>query len=172
MKNNKRSKPVQAVLVLCVRKQPQGDEKEVLLGLKTSGPIAGYVVAVGGHVNDSDAGYISAGHRETSEESSLIPDSSQKVAELRIWIKEKKLRMVVHVTRCTQWSGRLKNKSREFGWLRFIPFSEIPWDQTPPSDEAWMKRVLLDDKHCIISIKCGKDRTDVQSVALRNTKKF
>ena len=157
---------IEVVVILFIKKR-SGFKTEVAIGLKTNGTVEGYVVPMGGHIEKTDLGYVTAGHREGFEEGNLRALSSYKVAELRVTVKEKRRKIIVHVTKCTQWTGRLRKKGPEFKWLRFVPLSQIPWKEVPEGEEKWMKRVLLKNKRCLVTIRCGKNRKDVQNVRTR-----
>lgn len=161
-RKDKYTEIIGAVVILFVR------DSTVLLGLKTNGPVAGWVMPPGGHIEKDDQGPISAGHREGFEETNLKALSSGKVAELHIEFPEQKRKVLVHVTLCKSWTGRLRNKKGSgFEWLRFIPFSEIPWEDMPTREDTWMNKVLREHKKCIVWITCGKDRKDVIRVTTR-----
>lgn len=156
-----------AVVVLCVREIP-GQEKAVAMGLKTDGSVKGWVMPPGGRIEECDNGPISAGHREVKEEVNLSTHGSSKVAEIRVSIQDKKIRVIVHVTMCTRWYGTLRNrKGSGLEWVKFIPFSQIPWDSIPTREKEWMELVLFGNKKCIVWITCGKDRKDVRHVTTR-----
>jgi 8-oxo-dGTP pyrophosphatase MutT (NUDIX family) len=161
-----------AVVVLCVRRI-SGKEDAVAMGLKTNGPVEGWVVPPGGRIEAYDSGPISAGHREVKEEVNLNTHGSSKVAEIRVSIHGKRIKVIVHVTMCTRWFGDLKNKRDSgFEWVKFVPFSKIPWDSIPTGEKKWMELVLFEGKKCVVWITCGKDRKDVRRVATRTVEGF
>ncbi len=162
-KDKKAWTEVHAVVVLFVRNEP-GKEPELLLGPKTNGTVRGMIMPPGGHVEDSDIDHISAGHREGFEECGLVAVSSRKVAELRIRVLDKHRKVIVHANLCTRWTGQLQNKGSEFKWLRFIPYSEIPWDKLPPGEDAWLRRILFQKKKSLVRITCKKNRRDLVKI--------
>jgi 8-oxo-dGTP pyrophosphatase MutT (NUDIX family) len=172
MKYKKDCTVVEAVVILFVRRRA-GKEPEVLLGPKTNGPVKGWIIPPGGHLEEIDQGPIDAGHREGREESGLSAVSSYKVAELRVEFPDKNKMVLVHVTMCLQWIGQPKNrKGSGHEWLRFIPFPEIPWDKIPTKEEKWMRLVLFEHRKCVVWITCGKDRRDVRRVTTRTVEGF
>jgi 8-oxo-dGTP pyrophosphatase MutT (NUDIX family) len=171
MSKRKTWEEISAVAVLCIRHRP-GHEREILLGPKTNGSVKGFMMPLGGHTDEFDYGPISAGHREVFEEGNLRLSTSQKVAELRIKVHGKRRKSIIHVTMSTSWTGRLRNKSSEFEWLRFIPLSKIPWELIPTKEEGWMKLVLFKGKKCIVRINCGENRRDVLSITTKTVTSF
>lgn len=149
------------VVGLHTRRQ-NGGELELLLGPKRTGVVAGLLMPSGGHIDSGDLGPLTACMRESGEETGLRPIFGHKVAELRVRVEGKRKKRTVHVFLFTQWTGRLKRgKSREFKWLKFFPYSEIPWDQMPPLEKYWFDQVLIKRMKRIVRIRCGKNRRDV-----------
>ena len=139
----------------------------LLLGLRLDGVVADLVVSPGGHIEENDMGPITACSREVKEETGLEPHNGRRVAELHVRIQKPRLKIRVHIILFTKWSGRLKNRTSEFGWLKFIKFSEIPWNKIAPGDKGWMEDVLTKRKRRLVHISCGKNRKDVLSVRVR-----
>ena len=166
MKKRKPWETRQATVVFFI-KHCYSDDPQILMGPKGNGPVNGFLMAPGGRMEKTDLGYTFTGYREAFEECNLRPLGSRKVAELRVRVKKKRSKVIIHVIECTNWTGRLRKKDPAFKWLRFIPISKIPWDQVPTGEDVWMKRVLTNRKKCLVRIACGKNRHDVKNVDTR-----
>jgi 8-oxo-dGTP pyrophosphatase MutT (NUDIX family) len=165
-------KRIEAVLILFIKDKQfnpiteKWKEGEVLLGEKINGSVSGWVMPPGGHVEDFDIGFTSAGHREGFEETGLKALGSYEIAQIRVRIKSKRRTITVHVISCYDWAGNLKNKSKEFKWLKFIPISKIPWEKFPKGEEVWFKRAL-NGKKSLVTTLCGKNRKDIITTRTR-----
>lgn len=158
---------VKIVMALLVRPE-NGKGAEVLLGMKGSGNVAGYVVPPGGHVDKSDRSRLHAVRRETREETPyIVIGRGLRVAELRIRIKAKRELRIVHVIKFRRWRKRSPRSTfdkEEFRWMRFFPLAKVPWKKLIPRDEEWLREVLLERKRLLVRIHCGRDRLDVRRV--------
>lgn len=155
-------------LVACfLVKRRKDTEQQLLLGYKLTGVVANLVMPPGGHIERDDLDPITASQRETFEEVNLRPKIGKKVAELRVRLDDAHQKIMVHIILFTEWTGRLKNKTKEFKWLKFIKFSEIPWGLMPPGERSWFEEVLIKNKRRLVHIHCGKNRKDVISVRSR-----
>lgn len=125
--------------------RPGKNEEEILIGLKLNGPMKGYVLPPGGKIENGETRSAGA-FRETKDESHLQVTGGATVARLHRITLNPRMKKVVHLIRYRKWKGRLSHCRREFRWLRFVPFSKIPWEEFPPKDVDWMKKVILEDK--------------------------
>lgn len=144
----------------------KGKEPQLLLGLKLRGVVAGLVMPPGGHIEKQDRSPIAASRREAFEETDLRVRKGQRVAELRVRIDGTRTKVRVQIIKSTRWTGRLKNKSGEFKWLKFLEFSKIPWGLMP-GERRWYEDVVVKGKRRLVHIHCGTDRKDVLSVRSR-----
>jgi len=163
---------ISQVVALLVQVRPSPLERTLLVGLKKTGVIAGCVVPIGGHVKPTDNGNLMAATaREVREESGLTivepATHGHKVAELIVRIRAQRLTLRIHVFRFYEADSRgvpPKVDPKEFEWLKFIPLSELPWDQFPPRDRDWLEPVLTDNVERFVTITCGRDRFDVLDI--------
>ena len=156
---------IRQAVALIVKASDRG-EMSLLLGPKTNGIVAGHMVPTGGHIEDTDLDAAETCERETKAEAGLRISGGVRVAELRVRIQNKKKKVIVQIFLYNGCSGRLKPDKLEFKWLKFYPFSEIPWKELVPGDEPWIRKVLLEGKRRLVTINCGRDRNDVRSVRM------
>ena len=70
LKHQEVCEEMHVTLILFV-KDCNGPNPSVLIGLKKNGPVAGWVMPPGGHINNTDTGVIGAAVREGREEVNL-----------------------------------------------------------------------------------------------------
>ena len=136
------------------------------MGEILGGTIKGFLTPPGGKREQIDKSFYETAHRELFEETGLIGVDERKVATVTINIKGTQRTLRIHVFKCTNWTGRLKVEEREFSYLRFFPFDEIPWDKLAPGDQLWLEPVLK-GRTLGATITCGSSRTHVESVKIR-----
>ncbi len=146
-------------------------EKQILLGMKIDGALAGFLNMPGGHMEESDEGPISGSIRECKEETNLKCIGGRIVAILSIWRKKEKKHITVYVVYHPQYEGRLKRDPKEFSELKWFPVANIPYDKMAPGDDVWLSKLLKKMKRPLskplrVCIRCGEDRRDVQKVSL------
>ena len=158
MSTTTHTKPIHFVAVFFV---DEADNFSVLLGLKTRGYGKGKIMPPGGHLSSEDGGdAIRAARREGREETGLTGNDGRVIAKLQVFIGKDHTTINVEIVVFESWTGKVK-PSDEFEWLRFIPFSEIPWDQMLPGEKEWMTEVLHKKQQAIVRIECGNSRENL-----------
>ncbi len=120
-------------------------ENEILIGLKKNGPMKHFVLPLGGKIKKGET-RLTAAFRETKAESRFRVKGGLIVARLHNIFLTPRRKKIVHFVRYRNWEGEFHRCSREFYWLRFVPFSKIPWHRFPRGDVDWMKKVILENK--------------------------
>ncbi len=156
-----------AILIKTIKGKPQ-----ILMGTKTDGALKGYLNMPGGHIEETDAGPITASIRECGEETKLRCNGGRVVAILSIWRWKERKRVKVYIVHSPQFNGRVRRDPKEFRDLSWYPLDNIPYDKMAPKDDEWLPRVLQRIKRRTqgilhVCIRCGESRTDVRSVTLR-----
>lgn len=161
-KPQKRWEVKHATLILFV-KDNDTQKPSVLIGYKTNGPVEGWTMPPGGHVDDTDKDVIGAAEREGFEEVGLTAEKgkSRKVAELCVTIQEKNRKVIVHVVKCTSWTGELRVKDPNLTEVRFQSIHELPYHLMPTGEKEWLRSVFVLKSYCKVYITCGKNRRDV-----------
>jgi 8-oxo-dGTP diphosphatase/2-hydroxy-dATP diphosphatase len=127
------------ILTLCIIHK----DSKILLGMKKRGFGAGFWNGFGGKVKEGES-IEEAAKRETKEEIGVVPLDLKKMGILRFQFKGEAEILEVHVFRCSDFEGEIKET--EEMKPRWFKIEEIPFDQMWPDDKYWLP-LLLEGKN-------------------------
>jgi len=126
--------------LLFLIKQKENTITDICLAMKKRGFGVGRYNGAGGKV-ESDETVVEAVMRETFEEILVVPESMNKIAEIKfIFPHRHDWDQLCHVYFCTQWKG-VPTESEEMK-PQWFPVDSIPYDIMWPDDILWLPKAL------------------------------
>jgi 8-oxo-dGTP diphosphatase len=137
------------------------DEDEVLFIEKKRGHGEGRYVGPGGKVQGGES-YAEAAIRETREETSIVPESVEKMGELDFYFADNPF-MCVHIFRSELYSGAAEESTEAAPvWLAV---DSLPYDQMWEADKHWLPH-LLDEETFTGTFIYDEEGDDLQEYTL------
>jgi 8-oxo-dGTP pyrophosphatase MutT (NUDIX family) len=128
-------------LLYLVRRDESGNITHIALAKKARGFGSDKMNGYGGKLKDGES-IEEAALRETREESTVICESIQKIAELGfIFSDNPNVILVAHTFISDKWIGDTTG-TEEMGPAIWYALDEIPYDGMWPADSLWLRRAL------------------------------